>query len=150
MAAGGIRLVGRLDGANGSIAHFAPDLADNLRFADTFFRERFQPLLERFIEASGEAHPPEEPDAFDFDPPPASELDLGAEGVSTVLWTSGYRPAFGWIDLPVLDEYGLPRQVAGETDVPGLSFIGTPWLVDMGSANLVGLVRDAEALAARW
>lgn len=34
-------------------------------------------------------------------------------------------------------------------DVPGLSFIGTPWLVDMGSANLVGLERDAEALAER-
>ena len=38
----------------------------------------------------------------------------------------------------------------GRTEVPGLSFIGTPWLIDMASANLVALVRDAEALAADW
>jgi putative flavoprotein involved in K+ transport len=150
MAADGVRLVGRFQGAEGAVARFARDLGDNLRFADTFFAERFQPLLERFIAASGEAFPADEPDSFDFGPPEVTELDLAAEGVSTVLWTSGYRPAFGWIDLPVLDEYGLPRQVGGETDVPGLSFIGLPWMVDMASANLVGLVRDAEALAARW
>jgi hypothetical protein len=50
----------------------------------------------------------------------------------------------------VLDEFGLPVTEGGRTRVPGLSFIGTPWLVDMGSANLVGLVRDAEGLAAYW
>ena len=62
-----------------------------------------------------------------------------------MLWTSGYRPDLGWIEADVLDDLGLPRQSGGVTNVPGLSF--TPWLVDMGSANLVGLVRDAEALA---
>ena len=67
------------------------------------------------------------------------------------LWTSGYRPAFGWIELPVLDELGLPITEGGARRSRGLSFIGTPWMVDMGSANLVGLVRDAEALAvAAW
>jgi putative flavoprotein involved in K+ transport len=50
----------------------------------------------------------------------------------------------------VLVEFGLPRQTDGATAVPGLSFIGTPWLVDQGSANLVGVVRDAESFAARW
>lgn len=63
---------------------------------------------------------------------------------------SGYRPALDWIELPVLDELGLPRGSGGVTDVEGLTFIGLPWMVDMGSANLVGLVRDATALAARW
>jgi hypothetical protein len=46
----------------------------------------------------------------------------------------------------VFDDVGLPITRGGRTEVPGLGFIGTPWLVDMGSANLVGLVRDAEAL----
>ncbi|HEY8438654.1 MAG TPA: hypothetical protein VIK65_08600, partial [Candidatus Limnocylindrales bacterium] len=69
-----------------------------------------------------------------------------AEGISTVLWTSGYRPDFGWIELPVFDELGLPITDRGMTAVRGLSFIGTPWLVDMGSANLVAVARDAEAL----
>ena len=77
------------------------------------------------------------------------ELDLAAEGISTVLWTSGYRAAFDWIEPDVLDANGLPVTDGGRTAVPGLSFIGTPWLVDMGSANLVGVARDAEALVSR-
>ena len=92
--------------------------------------------------------PPDEVAQFTYDPPEVTELDLAEAGISTVLWTSGYRPAFGWIELPVLDEFGLPRQVGGRTDVPGLSFIGTQWMVDMGSANLVAVARDAEALVA--
>jgi putative flavoprotein involved in K+ transport len=75
------------------------------------------------------------------------ELDLAAEGISTVLWTSGYRPVLDWIHMPVLDSSGLPIQAGGRTSVAGLAFIGTPWLLDMGSANLIGLVRDAEHLA---
>lgn len=146
----GIRLVGRLETLDGTTARFRPDLADNLRYGDTNFAERLQPLCEAFIQAAGEEFPPDEPEAFDYEPPAVAELDLEADGVSTVLWTSGYRPAFEWIDLPVLDAFGLPVQRDGVTAAPGISFIGTPWLVDMGSANLVGLVRDAEGLAASW
>jgi hypothetical protein len=58
--------------------------------------------------------------------------------------------ALDWIELPVLDAFGLPRQELGQSAFNGLSFIGTPWQVDLGSANLIGLVRDAEALAAAW
>jgi len=56
---------------------------------------------------------------------------------------------FGWIVPEVLDDHGLPITDAGLTSVPGLAFLGTPWLVDMGSANLVGVARDAEALVER-
>jgi hypothetical protein len=34
--------------------------------------------------------------------------------------------------------------------VPGLTFLGTPWLVDMTSGNLLGVERDANAIARRW
>jgi putative flavoprotein involved in K+ transport len=150
MAANGVRLVGRLQGAEGAVARFAPTVAESLTTADAFFGQRLQPLFDAFAERSGDSFPLAELEPFDFTPPEVTELDLAAEGISTVLWTSGYRPAFGWIDLPVLDDLGLPRQVAGESEIDGLTFIGLPWLVDMGSANLIGLVRDAEGLAARW
>ena len=130
-------------------ARFAADLADNLRFADAFFDERFKADFDRFVERTGEDLPPDEVSQVAFDPPEVTELDLAAEGIGTVLWTSGYRPAFGWIEFPVLDEFGLPRQVGGQTEVPGLTFIGTPWMVDMGSANLIAVARDAEALVDR-
>ena len=150
MAANGVRLAGRFLAADGSTARFAPDLAESLAFADGMFADRLQARFERFIELTGDRYPADVPDAFDHQPPELTELDLRAEGVSTVLWTSGYRPAFDWIEVPVLDEFGLPRGVGGQSTVDGLTFIGLQWLVDMGSANLVGLVRDAEGLAERW
>jgi putative flavoprotein involved in K+ transport len=152
MAAAGLRLLGRFEAADGTRARFADDLPDVLRFADTFFDERFRSRCDTFVERAGEDLPEDEPAQFAFEPPVVRELDLAAERISTVIWTSGYRPAFDWIRLerPVIDELGLPITRGVATDVPGLSFIGTPWLVDMGSANLVGVARDAEALAATW
>jgi putative flavoprotein involved in K+ transport len=146
MAARGLRPVGRLDAAEGTRLRFSPGLRETLAFADTFFRDRFQGKIDTFVERAGLDVPTDEVSQFDHEPDEIAELDLATEGISTVIWTSGYRPGFGWVKLPVLDELGLPRQTGGRTDVPGLSFIGTPWLVDQGSANLVGLERDATAL----
>ena len=149
-AGGGVRLVGRFEGAEGTVARFAPDLRENLRFADGFFAERLRWRFDALADRLGIDAPADAPAPRPFDPPEVMELDLVAEGISAILWTSGYRPAFAWIDLPILDEFGLPRHVGGVTEIPGLTFIGLPWLVDMGSANLVAVVRDAESLAARW
>ncbi|MBI3751852.1 MAG: NAD(P)-binding domain-containing protein [Chloroflexi bacterium] len=149
MARDGLRLVGRLTGADGTRVSFAPDLPDSLRFADGFFEARFRPVCDAYVERMSLALPPDEPAQVAFDPPVVTELDLAAEGISTVLWTSGYRPSFEWVEAPVFDELGLPVTDAGQTTVPGLSFIGTPWMVDMGSANLVGVERDAKALVSR-
>jgi putative flavoprotein involved in K+ transport len=148
MAAQGVRLVGRLEGIEDTIASFRDDLADNLAFADRFFDERLRPLCDTFAERVNGDFPVDRPDQFDFDVPAVARLDLAREGITTVIWTSGYRPEFSWLDPPVLDTFGLPVQDKGWTATPGLGFIGTPWLVDMGSANLVGLVRDAEMLVA--
>lgn len=86
----------------------------------------------------------------DVRPPEVTELDLAAERVSSVLWTSGYRVAFDWIRLPIFEDSGLPVHDRGVTSVPGLTFIGLPWQHGMGSANLLAVARDAEHLAARW
>jgi putative flavoprotein involved in K+ transport len=146
MAAGGIRVVGRLIGADGTRAGFATDLTETLQFVDGWFGERLQPLFDGYAAATGQALPTEVVEASTFAPPEVAELDLPAAGIRSVLWTSGYRPAFDWIEIPVLDDFTLPRQIAGATDVPGLAFVGTPWLVDMGSANLIAVVRDAQTV----
>ena len=149
-AADGIRLVGRLDGADGERVRFAPDLSANLRFADTFFDERIRTEIDTVIEAAGIDAPPDDREPFDYEPPEVSELDLAVEGVSTVLWTSGYRLDFGWIDLPIFDDHGAPHHVRGVTDVPGLTFLGLPWQLNQASATFVGVANDARYLAERW
>jgi putative flavoprotein involved in K+ transport len=149
-AARGITLVGRLDGADGERVRFAADLNANLEFADRFFDERLRPLFEAYIERSGaEAGPDDGVPPFRFEVPEVTELDLAAEGISTVIWTSGYRFDHSWIELPILDADGIPRQTDGLTEVPGLAFIGLPWMRDMGSATLLGIGRDATILAER-
>lgn len=150
MATEGIRLVGRFEGADGAIARFASDLAANLDFADGFFAKQFREACDTFAVRTGTDLPAGEVDQFDYQPPEVSELDLDAEGISTVLWTSGYRPALNWIELPIFDEFGLPRTKSGVSEVAGLSFIGLPWQHDMGSANLVGMARDAAHIAESW
>ena len=149
-AADGMRLVGHLEGGAGEQLRFAPDLGANLRFADTFFDERFGPIIEAFIERAGVDAPVDERETVVFEPPEVDGLDLSAEGISTVIWTTGYRPDFGWIDLPILDAQGMPRHERGVTEVPGLAFIGLPWQLDQASATFIGVARDAEHLAGRW
>jgi putative flavoprotein involved in K+ transport len=149
-AADGIRLVGRFDAADGTRARFRPDLEENLAFADATFDQRFQPLFERYIAAAGLDVPPDDREPFDFSVAEVTELDLAAEGISTVLWTTGYAPDYSWLDVPVERQFGVPVHHRGVTDIPGLSFIGMLWQRDNASANLAGVARDAEYLASRW
>ena len=86
---------------------------------------------------------------FDFEPEETLDLDLSVAGISTVIWASGYRLDFGWLNLPILDEYGVPRQDRGVSEVPGLHFLGLPWLHTFVSAALVGVGSDARYLAGR-
>jgi putative flavoprotein involved in K+ transport len=149
-AAQGIRLVGRFEAAEGRRAHFAEDLSANLAFADAFFDQRFKDLLERFAERAGLDLPPDDREPFEFEPPEVAELDLSNDGITTVMWTTGYATDYGWLDLPVLNELGVPRHVRGISEVPGLTFLGLLWQRNQASANLVGVASDADFLASRW
>jgi putative flavoprotein involved in K+ transport len=67
--------------------------------------------------------------------------------VDAVIWATGYRPDFSWIDLPIVDENGRLRHRRGVTDVPGLLFLGLTWQWTRGSA-LIGWVKDDAAFLA--
>ena len=67
---------------------------------------------------------------------------------SSVVWATGFRPEFGWIEAPVLDARGVPLHRRGVTAAPGLYLIGLSWLHTRGSALLGWVGRDAGYLAA--
>jgi putative flavoprotein involved in K+ transport len=68
--------------------------------------------------------------------------------VATVLWCTGFRPDFGWIDLPVLGQDGLPLHRRGVVEgEPGLYFVGLFFLYGFTSSLLGGVGRDAEHIA---
>jgi putative flavoprotein involved in K+ transport len=122
----------------------------NLRFADDFFDMRFRTLIDTFVERAGIEAGPDNRAWPVFEPPEVTELDLAKVGISSVLWTTGYAPDYAWLELPILDDFGVPRHVRGISEVPGLTFIGLLWQRNLLSANLVGIDLDAEYLAATW
>jgi hypothetical protein len=84
------------------------------------------------------------------EPPEVEAMDLAAEGITTVLWTTGYAPDYARLDFPIRDAFGVPRQVAGQTEVPGLTCLGQLWQRNAASANLAGVHVDVALLAAGW
>jgi putative flavoprotein involved in K+ transport len=68
--------------------------------------------------------------------------------VATVVWCTGYRQDFGWLDLPVVGEDGWPRELRGVAeDVPGLYFCGLSFQSSFSSMVLLGAGRDADHVA---
>lgn len=68
--------------------------------------------------------------------------------VANVVWATGYRPDFAWVDLPVVGDDGLPRHDRGVVESqPGLYVIGLPFQYSLSSALVMGVGRDAAHLA---
>jgi putative flavoprotein involved in K+ transport len=141
----GVELLGRYIGAEGSRLSFADDLAASVDFGDA----RLVDLL-KYIEASCTANGTSPP-TLEMPPPlrikTRAEVDIAHDGIGTVIWTSGYRPDYGWVKLPVFDGMGFPVQTDGRTSVPGLYFMGVHWMRKNKSSILYGVGEDAEVVA---
>jgi putative flavoprotein involved in K+ transport len=146
LGADGVVLLGHLDAAEGDRVRFANDLEANLRFADEFFAKMVQPDFDRFIELAGIDAPVDPQAQFAYEPPTVPELDLIKAGIGSVIWTTGYRPAFSWIDMPIFEPDGYPRHQRGVTEIPGLFFIGLHWLHTFTSGLIGGVGTDAKYL----
>ena len=150
-AAQGISLVGRLRSARAGILHFAADLNESLRYGDAAYNAFLQ-KVDVYI-AQKKMRLPAEPAARAIvaDPPcvvePLLQLDSRAVGLSAVIWATGYAYDFRWIELPVLTAQGEPIHEHGVAAVPGIYFLGLPWLSKMSSSFLSGVGDDAARLA---
>lgn len=66
---------------------------------------------------------------------------------ANVIWCTGYRHEFSWIDVPVFDERGEPRHARGAAiGQRGLYFVGLPFLYGLTSALIGGVGRDAQRI----
>ena len=68
--------------------------------------------------------------------------------IKNIVWATGYRPNFKWIEGLELDENSYPKNFRGVSNIDGLYFIGLPWMYTRGSATLGGVSKDASYLAA--
>jgi putative flavoprotein involved in K+ transport len=146
----GMRLYGLLDGLSapgGSHLTFRPTMTAALDAADATYNSICRDI-DRWIEAEGIDAPP----ASAYEPvwtPDADplELDLAEAGITSVVWAIGYRPDYRWVGVGVFDGHGRPTHTRGVSAVPGLYFLGLPWLHTWGSGRFLGIARDAEHVA---
>ncbi|MEM7268067.1 MAG: FAD-dependent oxidoreductase, partial [Pseudomonadota bacterium] len=151
LAARGMTLLGMTDQYAGGEITFRPDLADNIRAGD----ENYLSVLteaDAYIEARALDYP-SEPEAHVIDPDPECmtnpilSLDLAKEGVSTIIWATGYALDFSWLQVDAFDENGAPSHDKGVSKAEGVYFLGLPWLSMRGSSFIWGSWVDAERLA---
>ncbi|MGH7581383.1 MAG: flavin-containing monooxygenase [Gemmatimonadales bacterium] len=144
LARGGVRLYGRLESAASACVRFSDDLEERLASAEKGFEEKLRPLFDAYIAAAGISAPPDDrPPPDDYTPATSTELDLDRAGIGAVVWATGYGLDFGWVDLPVLDEWGYPRHTRGVATHPGLYAVGLPWLYSEPSSVIAGVGADA-------
>jgi putative flavoprotein involved in K+ transport len=141
----GVELLGHFVGADGGRIRFSDDLASSADFGDARLADLWK-YIDSYCATAGVTPPP-------FEPPPAlriktrTELDVSLDGIGAVIWTTGYRPAYGWVKFPVFDDMGFPVQADGRTKVRGLYFMGVHWMRKNKSSILYGAGEDAEIVA---
>lgn len=154
LALDGAVLLGHMLAAQDGRIALASDLGASLAQGHAWFNEFLQ-SADEFARRNGLGLPDEDlpreplPDPKEMSEP-ILELDLRAAGVSSVIWANGFRYDFDWVQVPIFAQIGDPSRLEpihqrGVTDVPGLYFIGLPWLSKLKSSFGVG--EDAAYIA---
>jgi len=145
----GMQLYGRLTGVRDGVLHLAPDLAANLDHADTA-ADNIKNTIDAYITANAIDAPAEARYTPVWRPErEIAELDYRRAGIRSVVWSVGYGTDYRWIEVPVFDGSGHPAHRRGVTSVPGMYFVGLPWMHTWGSGRFSGVARDAAYIAER-
>lgn len=144
----GVQLLGHVATLQGNKVFLAPDLKDSLERVDAFERQALQ-RIDMLIAKKGLPYPPEEiPVLTDgYQSEIITCLDLKQDGITNVIWATGYLYDYSLVKAPVFDGRGYPRQTRGVTDCPGLYFLGLHGLYKAKSGFLYGIGEDAAYLA---
>ncbi len=151
LAERGVTLVGRTRSFDNGRLHFEPDLAQNLARGDANYLAVLD-AADAYVVRNG-LDLPAEPEArtIPADPDcmrnPVLSLDLAKEGVTSIVWATGYTYDFGWLQVDAFDETGRPRHERGVSSEPGVYFLGLPWLSRRGSSFIWGVWHDASFIA---
>jgi putative flavoprotein involved in K+ transport len=141
----GVELVGRWGTVRNGQAAFSGGLRNTFSLADLKMRR----LLGTFDEWArghgydGEIEPPETYAPTRVPESKRLQLDLNSGEIRAVVWATGYRPDYSWLDLPVLDEKGQLVHDGGVVDSPGLYALGLPVLRRRKSTFIHGIEDDA-------
>ena len=146
-----MKLVGRLAGiTEDGKAQFAGSLRNMCALSDL----KMGRLLDLFDEWAREngigdlAEPPNRPPPTRVEEAPPVGMNLANGEIKTIIWATGYRPDYTWLEVPVLDRKGMVRHDGGVVPSPGMYLMGAQFLRRRKSALIDGAGDDARDLAA--
>lgn len=157
LAESGVQLLGRLKGFTNGTAEFDGRIAEQIQSAITGTVREYD-MLTAIAEAYYRTHDLALPDEGGFVPPEVhsgwsleeglTEVHLGQESISTIIFATGYRSSWPWLQVPGLfDEFGYPLGRDGVSTKPGLYFLGLFNLQRLSSTCLCNAGRDSAVLA---
>jgi len=143
----GMKLYGRLKDVRGNTLEFGTDLAANLDQADAV-ADSIKNTIDKYIETN-QIEAPVEPRYQPVWKPETdvTSLDFAEAGITTIIWSMGFGTDYRWIEVPIFDGKGYPSHTRGVSTVPGIYFLGLPWLYTWGSGRFSGVASDAVFLA---
>ena len=151
LAAIGVRLVGRLAGINAEgKVQFSGSLRNVCALADLKMN-RLLGTIDEWATANGRDSDLPAPHRFaatEVEESPPLLLDLTHGKIKTIIWATGFRPDYSWLDVPVLDRKGQVRHDGGVAEAPGLYLMGLPFLRRRKSSLIDGVGDDARDLSA--
>jgi putative flavoprotein involved in K+ transport len=147
----GVKLVGRLGGIseNGK-AQFSGSLRNVCVLSDL----KMGRLLDRIDEWAQKngfdaaAGPPYRLPPTRVEPAPPLGMDLASGKIKAIIWATGYRPDYSWLEVPVLDRKGRLQHDGGVVSSPGMYLMGTQFMRRRKSALIDGAGDDARDLSA--
>jgi putative flavoprotein involved in K+ transport len=141
----GVELVGRWAAVRDGRALFSGGLRNVFALADLKM-ERLLDTFDEWAKAAGHDAEADPPERFTPTRVPGStrlQLDLRSSEIRAIVWATGFRPDYRWLDVPVVDTKGQLRHDGGAVDSPGLYALGLPVLRRRKSTFIYGIEDDA-------
>jgi putative flavoprotein involved in K+ transport len=149
LTARGAELVGRLAAVRDGHALFSGSLRNVCNLADLKLVRLLETIDARAAADGLDAGDTVRAEATRVPDAPRLDIDLLADGYETVLWATGYRADYSWLDVPVLDRKGQLRHDGGIVrEAPGLYRVGLNFLRRRKSSFIHGAEDDAREIVA--
>jgi putative flavoprotein involved in K+ transport len=146
----GVKLIGRLAHINDGKAQFSGSLPNQCALSDLKMT-RLLNTIDEWATENGideKVDPPHRFEPTKVEASPPLDMDLTNGSIRTIIWATGFRPDYSWLEVPVLDRKGRIRHDGGSVEFSGMYLMGMPFLRRRKSSLIDGAGDDARDLSA--